>query len=62
MQKTENEAKKYKDGYNYLLSVLEGNYKTVRRLQQENNELKARIAQINARGDDFTVFMVETIN
>lgn len=36
-----------------------------------NNELnkeielepyKARIAQINARGDDFTTFMVETIN
>lgn len=62
MQKAENEAKKYKDGYNYLLSVLEGSYKTVRRLQQENNELKARIAQINASGDDFTVFMVETIN
>lgn len=62
MQKAEHEAKKYKDGYNYLLSVLEGSYKTVRRLQQENNELKARIAQINARCADFTIFMVETIN
>lgn len=41
---------------------IDGDFKTVRRLQQENNELKARIAQINARGDDFTTFLVETIN
>lgn len=41
---------------------IDGDFKTVRRLQQDNNELKARIAQLNARSDDFTTFTVETIN
>ena len=27
-----------------------------------DGDFKARIAQINARGDDFTTFTVETIN
>ena len=61
LQKAENEAKKYKDGYNYLLSVLEGSYRTVRRLQEEVNELKAPTASYGAQGDEITIFMVETI-
>ena len=61
LQKAENEAKKWKDGYNYLLSVLEGNYRTVRRLQEEVNELKARSASYWAQGEEITIFMVETI-
>lgn len=62
LQKAENEAKKYKDGYNYLLSVLEGSYRTIRRLQEEVNELKARTAAYGAQGEEITIFMVETIN
>ena len=62
LQKAENEAKKYKDGYNYLLSVLEGSYRTVRRLHEEINELKAPAAAYGAQGEEITIFMVETIN
>jgi len=62
LQKAENEAKKYKDGYNYLLSVLEGSYRTVRILQEEVNKLKAPTAAYGAQGEEITIFTVETIN
>ena len=46
----------------YLLSVLEGSYRTVRRLQEEVNELKAPTAAHGAQGEEITMFTVETIN
>lgn len=46
----------------YLISVLEGSYRTVRILQEEVNELKAPTAAYGAQGEEITIFMIETIN
>lgn len=39
-----------------------GNYRTVRRLQEEVNELKAPTAAHGVQGEEITIFVVETIN
>ena len=62
LQKAKNDAKKWKDVALYFQSVMHGNYRTVRRLQEEVNELKARTAAYGAQGEEITIFMVETIN
>lgn len=61
LQKAEYDAKKWKDVALYFQSVMHGNYRTVRRLQEEVNELKARLASYGAQGEEITIFMVETI-
>jgi hypothetical protein len=41
LQKAEHEAKKWKDQSAILLSMIQGQYKTIRRLSEENLKLKA---------------------
>ena len=41
IQKAKNDAMKWHSNTQYLLSIMEGNYKAIRRLTEENRQLKA---------------------